>query len=155
MTEEHLFSAVRLAMKSAKEKCGLDPGDRRPALTRLGYELGHSISKLMTSTTLTELLQELASIWEQEGFGRMEPVSTSPLIINIYDCYDCLGNRYGVGVTLCPFKEGILKVIIEDRLGLPNEVVELECCGTFQDHCRFEVKLPKTPGQTPAEPVEA
>ncbi|MEM4310872.1 MAG: hypothetical protein QXX95_00580 [Nitrososphaerales archaeon] len=145
-SEELFFSAVRLAMKSAKELCGLDPKEKRITLKRLGYELGHSASRYLKATTMEELIDELSLIWSSYSLGQLELFSLKPLILDIYDCYDCLGNRYGVGVTLCPFKEGFLKAILEDKLGLKNEIVEIECCGTFQTHCKFEIKTKEFEG---------
>jgi len=136
-----ILGAIRLAMKSSKDFCGLNPKDKRIYLKCLGYELGHSFSKFLKSKNLEDLIDELSFIWKSYSLGRLDVSSLDPLILEIYDCYDCLGNRYGIGVTLCPFKEGFLKSIFKDKLGLETEVEELDCCGTFCDHCIFRVKF--------------
>lgn len=141
MSAEELFAVVRLTMKALKEQSGLDPKDRRPTLQRAGAELGHVVSKSMRSNDVEGVLSELSASWGANNLGEMQIVSESPLTLEVRNCFDCLGVGYGVGVTLCGFKEGFIKAVLDDRLGTHSEVTEVECCGTRAQHCRFEVNL--------------
>jgi len=141
MSEKEIFQVVKLAMKSSKEKFGLDPKENKRLLFRLGLELGHSVSKTLKGKSIDEVLEEIVNFWNYEGFGKMKISSYNPIILEGSECYDCLGLRYGVGELLCPFKEGFLKALLEDKLSLKVEVKELECCGTFHNGCKFKIVI--------------
>lgn len=141
MAEREFFSAVRLAMKLTKERGGLDPTKDAPAIRRIGAELGSTLAKTLESRSLQEVLSELVDVWNLQGLGELNIVSVDPLVLEIHNCYDCLGVKFGIGVPLCPFKEGLLKAILENKLGLPCEITETECCGTLSDGCHFRVKI--------------
>lgn len=138
--EEEFYQALRLVMKAVKERGGLNPERYRPALRLTGEVMGRALARLLTSTSLADLLEELSERWASESLGEMEVESLSPLRLSLRSCYDCLGVKYGVGVPLCPYKEGLLKAVFEERLGQAFDVTEEQCCGTFAEHCIFRIE---------------
>lgn len=152
MQDQELGSMLRVTMKAIKEFSGLDPSKHRNAIKRAGEELGHSVAKVINAEDPLDLAAKLSLFWNTNGLGEMELVQTDPLTLEVRNCYDCLGWKTGVGVTLCAFKEGLLKMVFEDVLKTSFEVEETECCGTIAPSCRFKlirVANPNMLGTTP------
>lgn len=137
--EGELAEATRLTMKALKEYFGLSHGAYSSMLRRVGAELAHAFSKTLTVNDLESVVGETVRFWNTHGLGEMWISAKDPLMLEIRNCYDCIGNRYGVGETLCAFKEGFVKAVLDDRLGSDSVVEEKECCGTFAPTCKFRV----------------
>ena len=101
--------------------------------------VSYAFTKTVTEKELDEVMQRMMTFWNTHGLGEMEISSKEPLSLEIRNCFDCLGNRYGVGEPLCPFKEGFVKTVLDDKLGTNVEVKEIDCCGTGSPICRFTV----------------
>jgi|Deesub1362B_J571_1020462.scaffolds.fasta_scaffold00003_624 hypothetical protein len=141
MSDQLFFQAIKLAMKASKEYVGLEPSKEVDVMRKLGYELGKAAAKLIESSELNTLVKELSDIWSEHGYGKLEFTSTDPMVIEVWDCVDCLGKKYGVDIPLCSFKEGFLEAILSEKLNLSMRVREVECCGTLNDHCIFHVEF--------------
>ena len=137
--EEELATATKITMKALKEYFGLSPTAYAWILQNVGSQLAHAFSKTVTAKELDVVIERMTTFWNTYGLGEMETVSKEPLTLEIRNCFDCLGNRYGVGEPLCPFKEGFVKTVLDDKLGTNVEVKEIECCGTGSPICRFTV----------------
>lgn len=136
------FIALKLVMKGIRNIYGLDPGKYREHVRRAGTDYGSSVSNLLISTKLDSLIEELVNLWNEYELGSMDVVSLSKdkVLLSIKHCCDCTGIKYGVGVTLCPFKEGFIESILSRKLGRQFRVKEIECCGTFAEGCLFEAE---------------
>lgn len=138
----HSFRAVKMVMKGLRTIYGLDPGKYRNILKRAGYDYGKILSSLMISEDLYSILDELQRLWNEFELGKMDVESVSPneAKLKIVECCDCTGIKYGIGVTLCPFKEGLIEGVLYHKLKHKFNVVEIECCGTFHEGCRFKIR---------------
>ncbi|MCD1294269.1 transcriptional regulator [Methanocella sp. CWC-04] len=128
-----LFHLIRCGMESY----GIDT---RPALKKIGHDVGSMLAPSFKSSKLPDLLNEVAAFWKEQGLGKVHAeMGVFPTII-VEDCFDC-GTLPDVGRTECSLDEGILEAIIEERLKVKCSVDEIECHGTGHDHCKFEVKI--------------
>ncbi len=125
-----LFHLIRYGLISQ----GLDV---QPALKEIGRDAGFSLSKLFSASDKIGLLKEISVFWASNGLGEVKIISDDRVMVK--DCFDC-SNQPDTGYSLCSLDEGLLEGIIEGVLGSKVVVNELECYGTGQDGCVFEIK---------------
>ncbi len=107
-----------------------------PILKKIGTDIGENISINFNSTDLDGLLKDIVNFWKIHNMGDMSIIDTDPLIIIVYNCFDCKSSPV-VGKTLCSFDEGLLEGIIFGKLGLICNIKETECYGNGYKHCLF------------------
>ncbi|MDG6901357.1 MAG: hypothetical protein JRM80_05285 [Nitrososphaerota archaeon] len=142
---------LKVVMQALKQYGGLDPSGNRAAIRGIGRVMGSEFAKRMIARNFAKslmvgsqsnaqlLLSDLSSFWKENGIGEMKVLEEEPLTIGIDGCHDCLGWMTGVGVAICPFKEGFLEAVFEDVLKRKQSVEEVECCGTLSPGCKFRV----------------
>lgn len=130
---------LKLSMQSLKEHYGLKPGKHRSPARAIGYQLGLEVAKGLSSTGFDDVIVELSAYWSRNGIGEMSWKDRTHLLLKIQDCSDCLGQSYGAGYTLCPFKEGLLEAVLDTKTNTSYKVKEIECCGTQAPGCVFQI----------------
>jgi hypothetical protein len=91
---------------------------------------------------LNNLLKGLAAFWKAQRLGRMEVKSLEPLIIHIYDCFECQDLPF-LGRPACAFDSGILKAIFSKHYSSPMSVKETNCYAMGNGYCRFVIEKRK------------
>jgi predicted hydrocarbon binding protein len=144
-----IANELKVAMQALKQYGGLNPSRNRAAIRGVGKVMGSEFARWMVARNSTQspsvgdksqlLVADLSSFWKDNGIGEMKVVDEEPLTIGIERCHDCLGWMTGVGVAVCPFKEGFLEAVFDDVLESKHSVEEIECCGTLAPCCKFEV----------------
>ena len=142
---------LKVVMQALKQYGGLDPSDKRDAIRGIGKVMGSEFARRMIarnfaksvvagSQTSTQLIvSDLSSFWKENGIGEMKVLDKEPLTIGVERCHDCLGWMTGVGVAVCPFKEGVLEAVFEGVLRKKQSVEEVVCCGTLSPSCKFRI----------------
>ena len=136
-SESEEASILKLSMQTLKEHYGLNPGKHAKTVRGIGYQLGSELGRGFSSNDLTSLISEIGEYWRKNEIGEM---SWESGMLRVNFCSDCIGRSYGVGYTLCPFKEGLLEAVLTTRLGEKYEVREVECCGTQSSGCLFKIE---------------
>ncbi len=144
--DRELMGTIRFAMKATREMKNYDSRSKEVAVDRLGEELGHELARSLASSKHSNIFSALASFWNESGLGRMTIVRIDPRIILLNNCYDCSPSRPGEAPSPCTFKTSLLRTTLQDSLGAPVQLDELECCKTGGTGCVFRVKT--TPGKT-------
>lgn len=143
-TEEAEEAAIiKLSMQTLKMHYGLNPGKYRKPVKSIGYQLGAELAKILPqqgSKDVQQVVKDLSSFWMRHEIGEMGWVSNGEGLVRIQFCSDCLGRSYGIGFTLCPFKEGLLEAVLKSRLDTNFHVEEIECCGTQAEGCLFKIE---------------
>lgn len=123
-------------------RCGMESYgvDTRPALKKMGRDVGKVLASNFKSTTLPGLLSEVARFWESQGLGSVRAVKGDIPTIVVDDCFDC-STMPNVGYTQCSLDEGMLEAIVEEKLKVRCSIEEVECYGTGHDHCKFIIKI--------------
>jgi len=130
---------LKLSMQSLKEHYGLKPGKHSIAAREIGHQLGRDLANRFSANKFDSVVEELAAYWKQNGIGEISWQDRDHLLLKIRDCSDCLGQAYGAGYTLCPFKEGLLEAVLQARTETVYKVREIECCGTQAPNCLFQI----------------
>lgn len=107
-----------------------------PVLFAAGQALGRRLAPSFAGKTMAELLPALANFWESHALGRFEVVSTAPLELVVYDCFECIDLPY-LGRPACAFDQGLLAAVFEDHFGRGILVDETACYAMGSGHCRF------------------
>ncbi len=111
--------------------------DVHPALKEIGRDAGRKIGEDMGCERRDELFQEISDFWKDTGLGKIKVGEDDQLYVD--ECFDCC-EMPEVGHTLCSLDEGMLEGVIVGALGEEVEVVEEECHGLGDSHCKFKVK---------------
>jgi hypothetical protein len=123
-------------------RCGMESYgvDTRPALKKIGRDIGRELSSYFVSDNIDGLIKEIGQFWEKQGLGKVKRLYTDVPTILVEDCFDC-GTMPNVGRTQCSLDEGILEAIIEEKLKVQCSIDEVECHGTGHSHCKFVIKI--------------
>ena len=127
-----MFRTIRVSLLT--EGINIDP-----VLRKAGYDVGERIYSSIAETDLTALLEKTARFWTTNKLGAIEIVDTAPLVIAVYDCFEC-GSLPQLGRPACAFDSGILQAIFTRHFLRPQQVTESACYAMGNDHCRFVVK---------------
>jgi predicted hydrocarbon binding protein len=134
---------LKLSMQSLKEYYGLNLGRHAKSAREIGYQLGLELARSLPHPApedVNEVVKLLAWYWSTYRIGELFWANQERSLLAIRNCSDCIGQGYGAGYTLCPFKEGLLKAVLEAKLCRQFLVREVECCGTCAPNCVFEIK---------------
>ena len=105
----------------------------------IGEQIGRALSRRFRSADLSGLLNELAGVRLQLNLGEMDVQKKDPTTIKIYGCNGCVQMPDSEGKTHCPFGEGLIGAILQERLGLGTRVRMVESVGrgTGYNVCTF------------------
>lgn len=112
-----------------------------PLIWAVGWTIGHEIAQTLSSKNLTDLLSELTNLWSSLRFGEVTVDVGRPLTFVFDKCYGCFQvpgpNRMG----RCPLQEGVLKAIIDEKLGTDSTVkhTAISVDSKGMRHCEFQV----------------
>jgi predicted hydrocarbon binding protein len=109
-----------------------------PVLAEAGYRVGGALYAFIGSPDQDELLASLVKFWAGHGLGRMVVKSRSPLIILIYDCFEC-DELPLLGRPACAFDLGMLRGVFFAHFGEERAIEEVECYAMGHDHCCFVI----------------
>ncbi|MGP8321416.1 MAG: V4R domain-containing protein [Methanosarcinaceae archaeon] len=131
--EYTFFKLILHAMRFGFEAHGIN---HEPILKKIGADIGKNLSINFNSTDLNGVLKDITNFWETHNMGDVSIINTDPLVVVVYDCFDCKSLPV-VGKTLCSFDEGLLEGILFGKLGLNCIIKEIECYGNGYNHCLF------------------
>jgi predicted hydrocarbon binding protein len=126
-----MFRTIRVSL--LQEGINIDP-----VLQQAGYHVGERIYSAIAAPDLTEILEKTAGFWKTNNLGVLEIESTAPLVLKVYDCFEC-GSLPQLGRPACAFDSGVLQAIFTRHFQLPQRVDETACYAMGDDHCRFVI----------------
>ncbi len=77
-----MFRTIRVSL--LQEGINIDP-----VLQQAGYHVGERIYSAIAAPDLAEILEKTAGFWKINNLGVLEIESTAPLVLKIYDCFEC------------------------------------------------------------------
>jgi predicted hydrocarbon binding protein/DNA-binding MarR family transcriptional regulator len=110
-----------------------------PILHEAGVKVGETLYPSLKDPKDQDFLENIARFWQTHQLGQVEVESTEPLIINVYDCFECKGLPY-LGKTACAFDIGLLEALFSSHYKKPREVTETKCYATGDDYCSFTIE---------------
>ncbi len=127
----YMFRTIRVSLLS--EGINIDP-----VLRESGRMVGGALAPEITDTDLTTLLSRLKTFWEKNNLGRLEVESSTPLVLRVYDCFEC-GDLPDLGRPACAFDSGVLEAVFSRHFAREFRAEETACYAMGDDHCRFVI----------------
>ncbi|NMA11112.1 MAG: helix-turn-helix domain-containing protein [Methanomicrobiales archaeon] len=132
------FAFYRLAFRTIRVALMQEGVLLDPLLTRSGEWLGEELYLAVADPDTGVFCTNIARFWEEHRLGRIEVAETEPLVLLVYDCFECVDLPV-TGKPACAFDSGILRALFSRHYGRPAEAVETRCYSMGSDHCRFEI----------------
>lgn len=127
-----LFQTIRVSL--IRKGISIDP-----ILHEAGFQVGETLFSSLEDPDDEVFLNNIAAFWESHQLGEVELKSIDPLVINVYDCFECKGLPF-LGKTACAFDSGLLKALFSAHHQEPRKVTETKCYATGDDYCRFIIE---------------
>ena len=115
----------------------------------VGTEIGAELAKAMTGNDLEELLAELGDIMRSTDLGILKIKDSEPLVFQVERCLGCSQIPDALEKSNCALREGVLKAVFDERLGVNSDVKLTESVGSEYGAktCTFRVLLKKKEGE--------
>lgn len=117
-------------------------------IRRVAETLGLEFARAMTSNSLDQLLEELGLLFDSLHLGRITVSGNgSEVDLTIDECLGCEQVPDASDSPNCALREGILKTIFDERLGLNSSVKLRSSRGSEfgAKTCQFNVKIGGAP----------
>jgi predicted hydrocarbon binding protein len=134
------FAFYRLALRTIRVALMQEGVLLDPLLTRSGEWLGEELYLAVADSDTGTFCVNIARFWEEHRLGKIEIAGTEPLVLLVYDCFECIDLPV-TGKPACAFDSGILRALFSRHYNRPVEVVETRCYSMGFDHCRFEITI--------------
>jgi predicted hydrocarbon binding protein/predicted transcriptional regulator len=132
------FEFFRLMFRSIRMSLLKDGIDLDPMLHDAGERVGEALYRKIEDPDIEKLLANMAAFWKSQKLGRIEIKSTSPLVIYIYDCFECQDLPF-LGRPACAFDSGIIQAVFSRYYEGKARVIETNCYAMGDNYCRFVV----------------
>lgn len=112
-------------------------------LRMIGVEMGHAISGKLAGSNINQLLQEIGELSKDLKIGEMEVTQEKPIQLTFHRCLGCDQIPGPDQHIHCPFREALLKTIVDDKLNANSAVKFLGSEGSEwgMKDCKFQVDL--------------
>ncbi len=134
------FAFYRLAFRTIRVSLMQEGVLLDPLLTRAGEWVGEELYPALADPETGTFCAKIARFWEEHRLGRVEVAGTEPLVLLVYDCFEC-AELPVTGKPTCAFDSGILRALFSRHYGRPATAVETQCYSMGFDHCRFEIAV--------------
>jgi len=139
LSSDDPFTFFRLMFRTIRVALLNEGIDLDPVLHEAGENVGEALYAKVADPDLNKLLKNLVAFWKAQRLGRMEVKSFEPLIIHIYDCFECQDLPF-LDRPACAFDSGILKAIFSKQYRSPVSVIETNCYAMGNGYCRFVIE---------------
>ncbi|MBO5003549.1 MarR family transcriptional regulator [Methanocorpusculaceae archaeon] len=110
-----------------------------PVLKRGGIILGEAVAPYVVADSLDKTIENIQEFWVHYGFGEVQAVSTAPLVLDVYKCYECMTLPKGISGG-CIISKGMFSALFSAFFRCPVQVKELACMTDGSECCRFEIR---------------
>jgi predicted hydrocarbon binding protein len=139
LSSDDPFAFFRLMFRTIRVALLNEGIDLDPVLHEAGEKVGEALYGKVANVDLDGLLQSLAAFWKAQRLGRLEVKSMEPLIIHIYDCFECQDLPF-LGRPACAFDSGVLGAIFSKHYDGAVSVKETNCYAMGDGFCRFVIE---------------
>jgi predicted hydrocarbon binding protein/predicted transcriptional regulator len=133
------FAFFRLMFRTIRVSLLNDGIDLDPVLRDAGGKVGNALYGKVADDDTDMLLKSLAVFWSANRLGRLEVKGKEPLVIHVYDCFECQDLPF-LGRPACAFDSGILETIFSRHYGSAVDVKETSCYTMGDGFCRFVIE---------------
>jgi predicted hydrocarbon binding protein/DNA-binding HxlR family transcriptional regulator len=136
------FEFYRLILRSLRAEFWNEGINIDPILRNAGKRVGDVFYEELKDDDLKQLLENISNFWESKQLGQVEVKSLDPLIICVYDCFECK-DLPKIGEPACSFDSGVLDAIFSKHFKADITTVETECYAMGNECCSFVVDADK------------
>lgn len=130
-----MFRTIRVAL--LKEGINIEP-----LIHQAGIKVGETVYKELEAHDIRKFLENIVEFWEGNKLGQVEVKSRKPLIINVYDCFEC-EDLPKIGRSACAFDLGVLEAIFSKHFDHDVDAEEIKCYAKGNKYCSFIIKEKK------------
>ncbi len=138
LSSDDPFAFFRLMFRTIRVGLLNEGIDLDPVLHDAGLKVGEALYRKVGDEDINILLEGLAAFWSAQKLGRIEVKSREPLVIFVYDCFECQDLPY-LGRPACAFDAGILETVFSRHYGGAADVQETNCYAMGDGYCRFAI----------------
>jgi predicted hydrocarbon binding protein len=139
LSSDDPFAFFRLMFRTIRVALLNDGIDLDPVLHDAGQKVGEALYRKVADADPDRLLKSLASFWSAQKLGRIRVKSLNPLVIHVFDCFECQDLPY-LGRPACAFDAGIFETIFSKYYGGAVSVKETNCYAMGDGYCRFVIE---------------
>lgn len=136
------FAFFRLMFRTIRVALLNDGIDLEPVLHEAGQKVGEALYRKVGNADIHKLSKSLIAFWNAQKLGRLEVKSIEPLVIYVYDCFECQDLPF-LGRPACAFDSGVLEAIFSLHYGGALDVKETNCYAMGDSYCRFVIERKK------------
>jgi len=133
------FEFYRLILRSLRAEFWNEGINIDPILHNAGKRVGDVFYEELKDPDLEVLLKNIAIFWENKQLGRIEIKSITPLIVCVYDCFECK-DLPEIGEPACSFDSGVLDAIFSKHFKKDISSKETTCFAMGDDCCSFIIE---------------
>ncbi len=139
LSSDDPFAFFRLMFRTIRVALLNEGIDLDPVLHEAGVKVGEALYRKVADDDINKLLKSMAAFWAAQNLGRIEVKSLNPIVIIVYDCFECQDLPY-LGRPACAFDSGILETVFSRYYGGAVSVKETNCYAMGDGHCRFTIE---------------
>jgi predicted hydrocarbon binding protein len=110
-----------------------------PLLHRAGLQVGQAVYQEVADPEFGVFLSNLQAFWKTRDLGRIEVESSDPVVLRIYDCFECV-DLPRIGKPACALDAGILTGLFSAWYGNDQAATETSCYAMGNRYCEFVVE---------------
>jgi uncharacterized protein len=132
------FDFYRLILRAVRTEFWNDGINIDPILHKAGIRVGNVFYNELQGEDLESFLGNIEKFWEEKHLGRVEVKTLDPLVICVYDCFECK-DLPEIGEPACSFDSGLLDAIFSKYLGTDVTTIETTCFAMGDECCTFVI----------------
>ncbi len=133
------LSFFRLMLRTIRVSLMNEGIDLDPLLHEAGVSMGEALYGRLADPDLEEFLGNIADFWEEQKLGRVGVKTLDPLVIEVFDCYECQYLPY-TGKPGCAFDSGLLRAAFSAYFEREMVAEEFTCLTMGDSCCSFLIR---------------
>lgn len=129
----------RLMLRTIRVSLMNEGIDLDPLLHEAGVSMGEALYGRLADPDLEAFLGNIADFWEEQKLGRVEVKTLDPLVIEVFDCYECQYLPY-TGKPGCAFDSGLLRAAFSAYFDREMVAEEFTCLTMGDSCCSFLIR---------------
>ncbi len=132
------FEFYRLILRALRTEFWNDGINIDPILHNAGKRVGNVFYDELKADDTKILLDNLTKFWETKHLGRIKIKNLAPLVICVYDCFECK-DLPEIGEPACSFDSGVLDAIFYKHFNKKVTAIETTCFAMGDECCTFVI----------------
>ena len=132
------FDFYRLILRAVRTEFWNDGINIDPILHKAGVRVGNVFYNELECEDLESFLGNIKKFWEEKHLGRVEVKTLYPVVICVYDCFECK-DLPEIGEPACSFDSGLLDAIFSKHFDKNVVTIETTCFAMGDECCTFVI----------------